>query len=145
MLKGPGKCQEDHDTLTVYRMLHLKYSWVLNPIEVDLNQTFSFDKYIKEVASKLRRYEAERIRGDLARLEELEHTTDLTLVRKWGWVSAIVGAGFSFILLPFITGIVQHYVPDWVGTLLWSIVKVSMGMTLLMLGVTIYFTIAHTE
>jgi len=36
---------------------------------------------------------------------------------------------------------VQHYVPDWIGTLLWSVIKVSMGMTLLMLGVTIYFTI----
>ncbi len=106
-----------------------------------MSQGFSIDKYLKEVAGRLRQAEAERARGDLARLEELEHTSDMTLVKKWGWISVIVGAAFSFVVLPFIVGIAQHYVPDWIGTLLWSVIKVSMGMTLLMLGVTIYFTI----
>lgn len=106
-----------------------------------MSQGFSLDNYLKEVAGRLRQAEAERARGDLARLEELEHTSDMTLVKKWGWISVIVGAGFCFVLFPFVVGILQHYVPDWVGTFLWSVIKVSMGMTLLMLGVTIYFTI----
>lgn len=105
------------------------------------NEGFSKERYLKEVAQKLRQVEAERIRGDLIKLEELEHTTDATLLRKWGWISAIVGAIFSFFILPLIIGLVQHFLSEWLSQFLWAIAKVSMGMSLLMFAASVYITI----
>ena len=102
---------------------------------------FSLEQYMKEVAGKLRQHEAERIRGDLTLLEELENTTDLALLRKWGWISSIIGAGVAFIAMPFVIGLLQHFLPDWIGSLLWATTKVAMGLSLLMFGMSVYFTI----
>lgn len=104
---------------------------------------FSLEEYLIEVAKRLRQHEAERARGNLTQLEELEHTTDATLLRKWGWLSTIIGAVFSFLLLPFVLGIIQPFVPEMLSLFLWAVVKVSMGMSLLMLAVSIYFTIGY--
>ena len=102
---------------------------------------FSLELYLKEVVKRLRRHEAEMARGDIGRLEELEQTTDSTLLRKWGWISTLCGAFFSFVLLPFTIGVVQPFLPEWGNSLLWAIAKVSMGMSLLMLLASIYFTV----
>lgn len=106
-----------------------------------MNQKFSLDEYLKEVVKVLRQKEAEMARGNIAKLEDLEQTTDATLLRKWGWISTLLGAGFSFLILPFSIGILQTFVPEWASLLLWSIAKVSMAMSLLMLGASIYFTV----
>ncbi len=106
-----------------------------------MDKRFSGKEYLKEVAKVLRQREAETARGDLARLEYLENTTDEMLLRKWGWISTIVGAIASFFLLPLFIGLIQHFLPEWLSLLLWSLAKVSMGICLLMFAVTIYFTI----
>lgn len=99
------------------------------------------EHYLKEVATRLRQHEAERIRGDLALLEELEHTTDMTLLRKWGWISSIIGAIGSFVAFPLLLGVIQHFLPEWLGNTLWTIAKVAMGLSLLMFAASVYFTI----
>lgn len=106
-----------------------------------LKEGFSLDLYLKEVVKRLRRHEAEMARGDISRLEELEQTTDSTILRKWGWISTLTGAFFSFIILPFTIGVVQAFLPEWGSNLLWAIAKVSMGLSLLMLLASIYFTL----
>ena len=104
------------------------------------------DSYAKRLAVRLRQLEAERARGNLAQLEELEHTTDITLLKKWGWITTMAGAGVSFIALPFIIGVVQHFLPEIICQFLWAFVKLAMGMSLLMFAASIYFTIGpHSE
>ena len=98
-------------------------------------------QYLSEVAKKLRQHEANRARGDIGSLEALEHTTDATLLRKWGWVSTIVGAGFAFLVMPLTIGLIQRYVPEWLNLLLWAVAKTSMGMSMLMFAASVYFTV----
>ncbi len=106
-----------------------------------LKQGFSLKLYLIEVAKLLRQHEAERARGDLATLEALEHTTDATLLRKWGWISTIVGAGFAFLVLPLTIGLIQRHIPEWLNLLLWAVAKTSMGMSMLMFAASVYFTV----
>ncbi len=106
-----------------------------------MKEGFSFQLYLKDVAVILRKHEAEKVRGDLKCLENLEHTTDATLLRKWGWISTIVGTIFSFLVLPIIIGLIQRHIPDWLNLLLWAIAKTSMGMSMLMFAASVYFTV----
>ncbi len=106
-----------------------------------MKQEFSFKQYLKDVASQLRQHEAERARGDLHCLEDLEHTTDATLLRKWGWISTIVGTAFSFLVLPLAIGLIQRHIPEWLNLLLWAVAKTSMGMSMLMFAASVYFTV----
>lgn len=106
-----------------------------------MKQGFSFKPYLHDVAQKLRQHESERARGNLSLLEHVEHTSDETLLRKWGWISTIVGAIFSFLVMPFAISILQPFVPELFDKILWAVAKVSMGMSLLMFAASIYFTI----
>lgn len=110
-----------------------------------MNQKFSMQTYIGRVAGELRRREAEMHRGNIARLEALEQTSDRGLICKWGWISSACGAVFSFLVLPIFIGIFQSLVPGWACLLLWSFAKVSMALVLLMFLVSLYFTIASKD
>ncbi|MBX9685930.1 MAG: hypothetical protein K2X27_04460 [Candidatus Obscuribacterales bacterium] len=110
-----------------------------------MKANLSKEEYFKLLATRLRQIEAERARGDMAKLEDLEQTTDATLLRKWTLVSAIVGAAGSFFLMPLLISVVQPFIPEWADTLLWSIAKVSMGLALLMFGAAIYFTLGMNQ
>lgn len=96
--------------------------------------------YLKAIAAKLRRNEAEKARGDLGKLEELDQTQDLALLRKWAWVITIYGVLFSFVGVPLIIMVVQPFLSEWLSTLIWSFAKASMAISMLMFGTAIYFT-----
>lgn len=110
-----------------------------------MSKEFSLDQYIHDMASYLRKYEAERLRGNLTQLEDLENTSDTALLRKWAWISSICGALFSFFGMPLLLGLLQSLLPFYVGQFLWAFVKVSMGMSLLMFAASIYFTIGMSS
>ena len=112
---------------------------------MSVSKDFSLDQYIKDAAIFLRKYEAERLRGNIAQLEDLENTSDIALVRKWAWISAICGALFSFLAMPLLLGLVQSLLPFMLTQFLWAFVKVSMGMSLLMFAAAIYFTIGMSS
>ncbi len=102
-------------------------------------------QYLHEVAQKLRQHECERARGNLAVLESIEHTTDASLLRKWGWISTFVGAIFAFFVMPLAITIFQPFVSGPIDNMLWAVAKVSMAMALLMFGASIYFTLVLSE
>lgn len=84
-------------------------------------------------------------RGDLSRLEQLDSTTDDYLLKKWSWISAITGVAGSFLAAPFLLSILVPLLPELVGQLLWAVVKVCMGLSLLMFCAAIYFTINRSS
>lgn len=98
-------------------------------------------KYLREIVRRLRQKEAEKARGDLEKLDELEQIQDNILLRKWAWISTIYGAIFSFLLVPLLISVLQPFLPDFLNSCLWIIAKVSMAISLLMFGTAIYFTI----
>lgn len=106
---------------------------------------FSIQQYKVDLAGFLRTKEAEMARGNLSRLEQLESTTDEYLLKKWTWVSAISGAGFSFFVCPFLLSLITPLLPQLLSELLWAVAKVCMGMCLLMFCAAIYCTIVKSS
>jgi hypothetical protein len=113
--------------------------------EATLSQKFSFQQYRLDLANAIRSKEADMCRGDLSRLEQLDSTTDDYLLKKWSWISAITGAASSFLAAPFLLSIFVPLLPELVGQLLWAVVKVCMGLSLLMFCAAIYFTISRSS
>lgn len=97
-------------------------------------------RYLKTIAAKLRQKEAEKSRGDLSKLQELDQTQDIAILRKWAWISTIYGAIFSFFGIPLIIMVVQPFLPEMLCTFIWCFAKVSMAVSMLMFGTSIYLT-----
>lgn len=93
------------------------------------------------VAAKLRKIECERARGNLALLEQVEQTPDASLLQKWGWITTICLSLLSFFGMPLFIGVVQSFLPAALASLVWTVTKGLMGMSLLMFAFSIYFTI----
>lgn len=100
----------------------------------------STQHYLKAIASKLRKREAEKARGDILKLQELDQTQDIAILRKWAWVSAIYGALFSFVGIPLAITVFQPFLPDMLSTFVWIFAKTSMALSMLMFGTAIYLT-----
>ena len=105
-----------------------------------MTQQPSNQRYLKAIAAKLRRKEAEQARGDLSRLQELDQTQDIALLRKWAWVSTIYGAIFSFIGIPMIITVAQPFLSEMLSNFIWIFAKIAMALSMLMFGTSIYFT-----
>ena len=96
--------------------------------------------YLKQVAGCLRQKEANALRGQAEKLEELERQTDLILVVRWAWTAGIVGLVSVFLCGTLGVSIISPFVPHIVSTLLWTILKVSMGCVALMLLAAVWLT-----
>lgn len=110
-----------------------------------MSEKFSVQQYKQDLSKMLRSKEADMCRGDLSRLEQLDATTDEYLLRKWSWISAITGAGVSFLLAPLLLSLVTPLFPTLLSEFLWAVAKVCMGMALLMFCAAIYFTIGKSS
>lgn len=97
--------------------------------------------YLREIARRLRQFEAEKARGDLSKLEELDQLPDIILLRKWAWMCSIVFCGFAFLAMPLIISIFQPFMPEGLNTFVWAFAKTAMATALLLLGTTVYLTI----
>ena len=104
---------------------------------------FSFKQYLPVLAQKLRRYECERARGNLNALENIEQPRDEALLQKWGWISTIGAVVVAFFVMPFVTGVLQSFLPALISNFFWAVTKGLMGMSLIMVGLSIYFTIGQ--
>ena len=111
----------------------------------NLSEKFSLQQYKQDLSNMIRGKEADMCRGDLSRLEQLDATTDEYLLRKWSWISAISGAAASFLLAPFLLGLITPLLPTILSELLWAVAKVCMGLALLMFCAAIYFTIGKSS
>lgn len=106
-----------------------------------MSKPFSLFALKNDAVGHIRRLEAELSRGDLAKLEAIDRTTDQTLLRKWSWVVAIITIIFSFAILPLLVSIIQIFSPLEIRKFFWFCIKFCMGISLLMFGTVTYFTI----
>ncbi|MBY0356391.1 MAG: hypothetical protein K2W82_00200 [Candidatus Obscuribacterales bacterium] len=104
----------------------------------------SLNEYQKHLVGFIRRREAELSRGDISKLESLDRTSDDMLLRKWSWLSTIVCAAFSFLLMPFIISLIQRLIPNILYQMLWLITKTSMAVSLVVFAAAVYFTVLRT-
>ena len=117
----------------------VKYEW--HPQAASMSpERLKLDEYYKRVAAKLRSSEANFCRGQPELLNRLDQTTDLDLMTKWAWKSAIIGAIFAFAGLPLFLMLVSSFLPTVLNEILWFILKLSMGLAGLMFGLAAYFT-----
>lgn len=110
-----------------------------------MTKQFSLQTYKQEIIKFIREKEAEMSRGNISKLEALEKSTDEILLKKWAWLSAIVGVIFSFIFLPFLISIMHMFLPAVLLQVLWFCTRACMGMSLLMFGAATYFTIIKSS
>jgi hypothetical protein len=103
-------------------------------------EKFSLARYKREVAAYIREKQAHMARGQLPALQALESRSDDELLQRWAWTSAISGAIFSFLFAPLALSLLHNLVPYLLVKLLWAVTQVCMGLTLLMFGVAVYFT-----
>jgi formate hydrogenlyase subunit 3/multisubunit Na+/H+ antiporter MnhD subunit len=99
-----------------------------------------FDHYIKQVAAYLRAREANLLRGQPEHLQQLDQLSDLDLLKKWSWLSAIVGGIASCGVLPLALIVLHSLLPTILLQLLWAVTKVAIGLTCAMFALAIYFT-----
>lgn len=100
----------------------------------------STQHYLKRIAAKLRQREAEKARGDILKLQELDQTQDIAILRKWAWIFAIYGALFSFIAIPLAITMFQPFLPEALSNFIWFFAKSSMAISMLLFGTAIYCT-----
>jgi hypothetical protein len=96
--------------------------------------------YCKQVAAYLRAREANLLRGRREELQQLDQMSDLDLLKKWAWMSAIVGGIVSCGGLPLALILLHSLLPMILLQILWAVTKVAIGMTCAMFALAIYFT-----
>jgi hypothetical protein len=93
------------------------------------------------LAKWLRIREMQTARGDVPRLAHIEALTDEELVRKWMWLTTIVGGPICFIVVPFALSLVTSFVPHFFLEILWDVDRIVMalifGLFLLLAYVTL--------
>jgi hypothetical protein len=96
--------------------------------------------YIKQIAAIVRVREANILRGRPEALVALEHRSDVELVTRWAWTSAIVGAIATFLIAPFVLSALYRLLPTIIYDLLWFLLKVVMGCVMLMFAAAAWLT-----
>ncbi|HEY9778402.1 MAG TPA: hypothetical protein V6C81_31865 [Planktothrix sp.] len=98
------------------------------------------EEYQSLVAARLRLHETRKAGDDEAKLKEIQDMGDPELLRKWMWLTAIVGGPISFIAVPFILSLFSTFLPVVVMAILWNIAKLAMGMVFIVFLLAVYFT-----
>ncbi len=100
----------------------------------------NIDSYVKQVSAFLREREANIRRGQPQNLQLLDQMTDLDLIKKWSWMSSIVGSLVSFAALPLAAMVLGSFLPVLLNHFVWAVIKVCMGLSCVMFAVAAYFT-----
>jgi hypothetical protein len=106
----------------------------------DMNKVDAINGYIKRVASTVRAREADILRGNPDALAALERRSDVEVVTRWAWTSAIMGAIAAFLIAPFVLSILNRFLPTIIYELLWLLLKLGMGCVVLMFAAAAWLT-----
>lgn len=101
---------------------------------------FSWQEQLNHLALIIRQHEANQARGQLERLDQLQATSDQYLLLKWSWLFTICGSLISFIILPVVASFTHIFRSELLFQLAWTLTKICMGISLLMLLIAIKFT-----
>jgi hypothetical protein len=96
--------------------------------------------YSAKAAIYLRGREADALRGQPEQLRELELVTDLDLLKKYSWRTAIMAAIGCFFAAPILVSVLQSFLPALLAHFLWFVVKLGMALTCAVFALAAYYT-----
>lgn len=99
-----------------------------------------FNEYCRLVANYLRGREANLLRGQREGLDQLDQLTDVDLLRKWSWTSAIIGGIVAFAVMPIVLMVLHSLIPVILMQFLWAFTKVTWGLACAMFALAAFFT-----
>ncbi len=105
----------------------------------------TIEKYRTKVVSRLRSHELKKAQGDEDRLREIQSMPDGELLRKWMWLTVIVGGPICFVAVPFVLIILATFVWRPLVDVLWDVARLAMGMVFILFLLAIYFTTRRTN
>jgi len=92
------------------------------------------------VVKLLRKCERARAKGDADLIREAQEMSDGQIVRKWMWLTAVVGAPVCFLVVPFVLSLISAFLWQPLAVFLWNIARVAMGLVFINFLLAIYFT-----
>ena len=104
----------------------------------------SLDEYKALVVGFLRDVETRGAANDRHKLDQLKHVSDDDLLRKWLWLGSIVGGIAFFMVGPFLMGLLARFLPFFIMPILWTVMKLGMGMVVIMSVLAVYLTVKRT-
>lgn len=109
----------------------------------------SADKLIQEykelVVSCLRHLELKQAGQDAAKVEQLKLSSDDDVLSRWLWKIVIVGGLLCFLVLPFVFAILGTIISILIVEILWTILRLAMGLVLILLIMAIYVTVNKSK
>ena len=109
----------------------------------------SADKLIQEykelVATFVRQLELERSRGDKAKIERINQSSDDDLISRMLWKVVIVGSLVCFLILPFAFYVIGKIISVLILGFLWTLLRLAMGLVLILLALAIYMTVTKSS
>jgi len=102
------------------------------------------EEYRILVVNRLRSHELKKAQGDEDRLREIQLMPDSELLRKWMWITVIVGGPICFVAVPFLLAILSTFVWQPLMHFLWDMARVAMGLEFIFFLIAIYFTTKKT-
>jgi hypothetical protein len=103
------------------------------------------EEYRTKVVNRLRSHELKKAQGDEARVREIQSMADGELLRKWMWLTVIVGGPICFVAVPFVLAILSTFVWRPVMGFLWDLARLAMGLVFMLFLFAIYFTTKKTN
>jgi hypothetical protein len=100
----------------------------------------NLDEISTKLAVHLRAREANVMRGQPERLNQLEMTTDRDLLRKFLWSTAIISAGCTFFALPLLMMVLKSFLPEVLTHVLWVLIKIGMATSCAVFALAAYLT-----
>ncbi|PZM80725.1 MAG: hypothetical protein DKT66_15865 [Candidatus Melainabacteria bacterium] len=91
-------------------------------------------------AEWLRAFEIKRAGGNIQRLDELADFNDDEVLRRGLWMISIVGGPVVYLLLPFVLSILQTFIWAQLTIVLWTLLKIAMGLIFATFALAVYFT-----
>ncbi len=95
--------------------------------------------------SCLRHLELKQAGRDEAKVEQLKLSSDDDVLSRWLWKIVIVGGLLCFLVLPFVFAILGTIISILIIEILWTILRLAMGLVLILLIMAIYVTVNKSK
>ncbi len=96
-------------------------------------------------AEWVRAFEIKRAGGNLQRLDEIADFNDDEVLRRALWMISIVGGPVVYLVCPFVLSILQTFIWAQLSGVLWTLLKVAMGLIFAIFLLAIYFTFLYND
>lgn len=102
-------------------------------------------QYRTKLMLLIRRQEALKLQGDVAKLSELAETPDDFLLKKWVWTVCLLGGPATFVVVPLLLCVLGIFTPAPIMDFFWFFTKIGMALVLLVFCLAVFFTLRSTK